>query len=137
MALRLQSQYRTEAFKAKITRMSDVDIAWFAGWLCADGCIMPASKSRKMPTIHFALTDRDILERFVEMFGGSICTFAQRKSTVRPRVYLKSAYGWSICSMKAVYLLERCMPWLSLRYSCRSYGIQTKRADLSSRCRNH
>lgn len=106
-------QYEAEELKARLAQISDVDIAWFAGWLSADGCIAYHGKENT-PQIQFKICDRDPLERFAELFGGYVGGPHSVKKHYKP------TYTWQFTGLKAAYILARCMPWLSLRYQKRA-----------------
>ena len=101
---------------AALDGLPEADIAWFAGWLSADGSIY-TTDSRARPAIRFCLTDRDPLDRFSEMFGNRVCGPFEQSSAA---FGTKPIYEWKISGSKAVAILERCMPWLSKRYAERA-----------------
>lgn len=100
-------------FAARIATIDEATIAWFTGWLCADGCILNVGKGR--PAIKFTLTDIDPLDKFAEMFGGSV-------SGPFPATGLgvKDRYEWRISGWKVAAVIGRVRPWLSHRYAERA-----------------
>ena len=107
-------QYEIKQFKIQLSKVSDCDIAWFSGWLCADGCIAKQNNNLNTCRVAFHITDRDPLERFAKLFGGKVTgPYTSRKGS-------KPMYVWATSGAKAVLLLKRCVPWLSLRYKKRA-----------------
>lgn len=99
-----------QLFATRLSRVTDTDIAWFAGWLCADGSIK-VDKVAGRPKLAFMICDRDPLDRFVRLFGNSVVgPFSPSGFGKRPR------WSWQITGRKAVLLLARCRPWMSERY---------------------
>lgn len=126
MASNYTHQQEAELFKLRLTKISECDIAWFAAWLSADGSIRFKVKrsyrneSTPFAEITFGLCDRDPLDRFVELFGGSVSEPRIQKAN---KLSSKPVYWWTLSGMKAVHLLMRCVPWLSLR--CQERAKQT------------
>jgi hypothetical protein len=89
------------AYKARIDALDETQIAWFAGWLCADGSIGIAD-SRGRPTLDFTICDRDPLEKMSELFGNSVGgPFAPSGLGTKPRLKWKIS-GWKACIILAV-----------------------------------
>jgi hypothetical protein len=96
-------------YARRLDGLEATELAWFAGWLCADGSIKNHGNGRA--SIVFQLTDRDPLERFAEMFGNEV------KGPYAPTgLGRKPRYSWSIRGHKATAIIERIRPWLSRRY---------------------
>ena len=103
------SRSQLREYEARISRIPEVDLAWFAGWLCADGSIKKADE-RNRPKLSFQICDRDPLEQMTRLFGGTVGgPFPPSGLGKLPR------YSWSISGWKAVFILRRCLPWLSER----------------------
>jgi hypothetical protein len=111
----------------RLNSISDTDIAWFGGWLSADGCIMrnPGARTRNgqprrqltVPRIRFTITDRDPLDRFAALFGNTVSgPAAPYGNTIGKQPY----YSWQITGHAAALILQRVRPWLSERYRGRA-----------------
>jgi len=99
-------------FVTKVAAVPEADVAWFSGWLCADGSIKYRDKTAG---IRFVICDKDPLERFSQLWGN--CVSPPQKPSgfgKRPR------YEWGIRGFKAKTILMRCLPWLSARYKQRA-----------------
>lgn len=64
-------------------------------------------------SIKFTLTDKDPLDRFAELFGGSV-SGPHTPSSAGWGV--KDTWYWSLSGENAIALLKRVDPWLSVRY---------------------
>jgi hypothetical protein len=104
---------RLNEFVRRLAEISDTDVAWFTGWLCADGSIRFVDKQVR-PGIKFQICDRDPLERFSELFGGKVSRGCSPSQTGWGK---KPCYYWCITGHFAVALLRRCLPWMSQRYA--------------------
>lgn len=95
-------------YELRISQISKENIAWFGGWLCADGCITQIKES---PKLKFTLCDKDPLYKFSALFGNSV------HGPFAPSGFGKlKRYEWSISGWRAVVILNRCLLWLSFRY---------------------
>lgn len=117
---------RAYQIQESIASTSDVDMAWFAAWLCADGCIGGAVtrkagyRDRYLVSLKFTLTDRDPLDRMAELFGNKVAgPYAQHEGALGT----KPLWYWGISGRKAVLLLRRADPWLSIRYRTRAHTV--------------
>lgn len=100
-------------YAARVGAIDEPTIAWFAGWLCADGSIKEHDGGR--PKISFTLTDIDPLDRFAELFGNSV------QGPIPPSgLGVKDRYHWQISGWRAAIILQRVRPWLSQRYAERA-----------------
>jgi hypothetical protein len=97
-------------FLKKLKKVSDIDMAWFAGWLCADGSIK-IDKGGGTPTIKFVITDKDPLDRIAELLGNTV--HGPMKPTGLGK---KMTYSWSIRGIKVKDIINRCYKHLSNRY---------------------
>jgi hypothetical protein len=98
---------RIAAFEVRVAAIAATDIAWFSGWLCADGSIKPGPP----PAIKFTICDRDPLERFSDLFGNRV------HGPFKPSGLGKQVrYEWKLSGAKSLVLLRRCLPHLSRRY---------------------
>lgn len=105
-----------EEYAARVAAIDEATIAWFSGWLCADGCIAEHSDGR--PTIKFTICDIDPLEKFAALFGNAVGgPWPPSGLGVKPR------YSWIISGWKAAVILERVKPWLSERYTERAERV--------------
>jgi len=110
-----KAHYDTRAqrsdYAARLSALKETDYSWFAGWLCADGCI-PKDASA---TIKFTICDKDPLEMFSNLFGNKV------SPPLKPSGLGKQVrYFWGIRGFKAAMILEKCMPWLSARYKAKA-----------------
>lgn len=110
---------KQEAYRSAVLAIPEDQIAWFSGWLCADGCITVDSTSRnKRFKLQFKICDQDPLHKFSAMFGGSV------GGPVAPTgLGKKPTYNWSVQGWRAATILERCRPWLSDRYAARADAV--------------
>ena len=92
-----------------INNLSEAQIAWFSGWLCADGSIKIEKNS--VPAIVFKLTDKDPLLKFEKMFGVSVVGPLAPSGLGK-----KECYEWKIKGLIVCDILKRCKSWLSDRY---------------------
>jgi hypothetical protein len=105
-----------DEFRKRLERLNEAEIAWFSGWLCADGSIKVVDKFGR-PAVRFQICDRDPLDRFADLFGNSVHgPFAQHAGAFGTR----PVFEWRISGLRAVILLRRCRPWLSERYAERA-----------------
>jgi len=99
-----------EQFSKLLSQVDEPTIAWFSGWLCADGCIMVTDR-RGRPRIKFTICDLDPLEKMSSIFGNKV------SKPQKPTGYGSlPRYYWQLSGVRAALLLERCLPWLSDRY---------------------
>jgi len=93
--------------------IAETDYAWFAGWLCADGCV--SWSADKAPRLKFKLTEREPLDRMVDLFGGSV-------SGPHPPTGWgkKDTFYWAIGGDRAVEVLRQCWPWMTSRYQLKA-----------------
>ena len=107
---------RRTAYAILLDKIPAADLSWFAGWLCADGCIADSGGGR--PAVKFRLTDRDPLDRFAALFGNTV-----RGPFPPIGVGRKELYTWFITGWRADMLIERLRAWLSVRYNARADAI--------------
>lgn len=101
-------------YQARLDSVSDIDMAWFGGWLSADGCIL-ASGGKGPVKIRFTICDKDPLDKFSILFGNSVSgPIAPSGLGKTPRYY------WQISGSKARLLIKKVYPWLSDRYKERA-----------------
>lgn len=103
-----------EAFALRLAAIDEPTIAWFGGWLCADGSIKAGPENGR-PCIRFVITDLDPLDKFATLFGNKV-------GGPHPPSGLgvKDRYEWQISGWRAAMILERVRPWLSTRYGERA-----------------
>ena len=106
--------------------MSDVELAWFGGWVSADGTILAEG-----PTIKFAICDRDPLQKFADLFGNHV------RGPFKPSGFGKQPrFEWSVRGRRAVWLIALIFPWLSDRYQNRAtIALEAYQAQPHSRGR--
>lgn len=103
-------------FEERLDALGETWLAWFAGWLCADGSILDVEGGR--PRIRFTITDLDPLDQFSEQLGGAV------NGPYPPSgLGVKNRYTWSISGWRAVAVLRRVRPWLSIRYGRRADAL--------------
>lgn len=101
-------------FLNKINNVSETDIAWFSGWLCADGSIK-TDKNGGAPSIRFVITDKDPLDKMAKLFGNTV------HGPMKPNgLGKKMIYQWSIRGIKVKDILNKCYKYLSERYKHRA-----------------
>lgn len=97
------------AYQRAVEAVEEPWVAWFGGWLCADGSIMAPAR------IRFTICDRDPLDEFSRVLGGTVSRPMPASGLgAQPR------YSWQISGWRAEIVLNRVKPWLSARYSARS-----------------
>lgn len=101
-------------FRSRLELLSDAQIAYFSGWLCGDGCILQ-DKASGCPRIKFTICDLDPLQKFSDWFGNKVGGPHKPSGLGK-----KQRYGWQIAGEKCRILIERCQPWLSVRYAERA-----------------
>lgn len=106
------SQEEQAEYASRVANISEADIAWFGGWLSADGSI---GSNPQRPHIRFCLTDIDPLERFSDLFGNAIYGPAKQHG-----LGTKPVYEWKLSGWRAKVVLLRVRPWLSVRYAERA-----------------
>ena len=93
-----------------------VDIAWAAGLFEGEGCIS-IKKDYKGVGLQMVGTDRDVLERMCNLFGGSIYTMSMAK---RP-AHHKQQYSWTLQKRdKVMSALEKMLPFFGQRRACKA-----------------
>ena len=102
-------------YAERIAAIPETTIAWFGGWLSADGSIK--AHSEKAPKISFIITDADPLDRMSDLFGNAVDGPRKPSANALGSKYL---YSWQISGWKAKIILDRVYPWLSLRYKERA-----------------
>lgn len=101
-----------EEFKERLAKLSEEQIAWFSGWLCADGTILKTDTG--LPRVRFNISDKDPLDKFSELLGCKV------HGPIKPSgLGKKPIWEWAVTGMKALMLLKRCEKWLSERYKMR------------------
>src|ERR1700739_1738674 len=100
--------------------MADLDWAWVAGLFEGEGCIgLQWRNGYPKPTIHIHSTDRDVLEKVVEICGGSVKGPYNNK---RPNT--KDYFTWGLFSKAgACGFLVAILPWLLSRRKARALGV--------------
>jgi hypothetical protein len=90
-------------------------ITWFAGLFEGEGTFTFVHGKPKRLAI--SMTDKDVLDRVEEYFGGSV------KSLVKRREHWKDAWIWSIYGENSVDLARKILPYLGERRArrCREY----------------
>lgn len=101
-------------YAEKVATLGEARIAWFAGWVCADGSIGDAGGGR--PRIKFTLTDFDVLERFSQMFGNK-----PSPPYANTGLGHKPIADWQISGWRCLIILKAIEPWLSERYAMRMH----------------
>jgi len=130
-----QSAAEREAYISHVSDIPEVTIAWFTGWLCADGSIMRYGGG--LPRVRFAITDSDPLEKMAGIFGGNV---SDPKEPSKHGFGVKKVYSWTISGEKAYHILRRCRPWMSERYAAKADAIfdsWTPRTDRGQKITAH
>jgi hypothetical protein len=105
---------RHVAYRKYIEELDESVVAWFGGWLSADGSIHSEQKMRR-PGISFKLCDRDPLQKFAELFGNRVGGPVPASGFGK-----RDRFEWQVSGWKAIVILERVTPWLSKRYTDRA-----------------
>ena len=106
----MSERERRKEYERRVAAIPENQIAWFSGWLCADGSITGWNGS-KHASVQFTICDRDPLVKFAELFGNTV-----HKSQPPSGFGHRPRYGWRVAGFKATVILKRCIPWLSERY---------------------
>lgn len=101
-----------ESFQRRLDAINEDHIAWFSGWMSADGSIRIENDT---VSIRFVICDKDPLVMFSELFGNAVGGPYPPSGLGK-----RDRYEWSIRGWKAARILERCLPWLSHRYADRA-----------------
>lgn len=88
-----------------------MNLAYVAGIFDGEGCVHFARnrKTAVYPCVFVVNTDRDLLESFVEQFGGDLNPLALRKEGWEP------GWEWRLSWSKAVAFLDAIHPWLKVK----------------------
>jgi len=90
-----------------MTRPSEITIAWAAGLFDGEGTIA-FYKARVHVAIH--MTDKDLLDRMQEAFGGQIYL------TTKQKEHHKTSWKWAITTTaKSIEFLDMIYPYLGVR----------------------
>ena len=93
--------------------MTDTEkLFWFIGLFEGEGSFSMTHKYAKCITI--TSTDRDVLERVYESFGGTIITPTLRREN------WKQEYVWYTNKIESSKLINKILPYLSVRRSIRA-----------------
>jgi hypothetical protein len=86
-------------------------IAWLAGILEGEASFM--IKRSRSGTIQVAMTDRDIIDRLVQVTGvGRIYSYAPAKS------HYKQTWVWLVRRQShVIFVVSAVMPWLGVRHT--------------------
>ncbi len=89
--------------------MSSDQIAWLAGIIEGEGSFLV--KGHRAATIQVVMTDRDIIDRLVEITGvGRIHGYAPAKA------HYKQAWDWRVRRRAhIIFIIDAVMPWLGQR----------------------
>ena len=96
--------------------MNDYDIVtieWVAGLFEGEGTINN-TKPNYYLMIAIQMTDKDILDRLYNKYGGSLC------SCKKQQVHHKDAWRWQLSGQKAANLLNEMLPLLGNRRTLRA-----------------
>ena len=64
----VRSSRAREKYKRLVAAVPEVKVAWFSGWLCADGCIPKDITA----VIKFTICDKDPLVEFSNLWGNNM-----------------------------------------------------------------
>lgn len=77
-----------------MSNLTPEQIGWIAGIFEGEGCIH-YTKARNAPTMTMQMTDRDVLQRFHALVGGTLYGKPCREGTEETKaVWRWNAYGW-------------------------------------------
>jgi len=119
----------------KVTRgkLSDVDLAYAAGYVDADGCIaISRSKNRYRnqlrPTHNLVVTitgiDEEITRWFEKVFGGSVHTKSTKHGASCYLPHHRVQYRWETSGIVALELLKQLTPFLRGKKDQGELGIK-------------
>jgi len=92
--------------------LSRENVIWFAGLFEGEGClsgVKPKDKRCVQWRTMLKMTDKDIIEKIVSMFGG------QMYVKVHENPKHKTSYEWQICSSKAYPIIAAIYPFMGER----------------------
>ena len=93
--------------------MKNTEAAWLAGYIDGDGCISLSHKGRKWrtPIIAIDSADKELLDRVVELLGGTVILKPKTKDRHR-QVYTWRLYG----TEKVICTLTELLPYLQCNF---------------------
>ena len=86
---------------------------WATGLFEGEGSF---TNSGKYPKLYLSMTDRDVVEKFVEIVG--VGTIKERH--LEPR---QTQYSWQITGRKIKPIVEKMLPYLGLRRAYKALNI--------------
>ena len=93
-----------------------VNVAWAAGLFEGEGCIN-LKKNWKGVSLQVNSSDKDVLQRLADIFGGSIYQTTMSK---HPSHY-KQMYNWTLQKRSLVInALEQMLPFFGERRACKA-----------------
>lgn len=93
------------------------DIAWAAGLFEGEGSITFNDQPRSMPKLALMTTDRDVVERFLDVVG---CGAIHPSSVKRNRLAgYKPAWSWTVHGLPAWAVYQQLRPYLGERRQAR------------------
>lgn len=91
-----------------------LDRRYVAGFLDGEGCIQLCGKYRVKVRLTIANTNKEIIQRLFDEFGGSIREYDDTRQYKSGR-FRKPVYYWSLYCTKAEKLLRECYPYLIVK----------------------
>jgi len=87
-----------------------MNLAYIAGFVDGEGCIGFAKcRTTIFPRVIVVNTNRDILQKLKDEFGGDIKPLSLRK------INWKQGWAWRLSWTRAVNFLDKISPWLQLK----------------------
>lgn len=102
------------------------ELAYWAGFIDGEGsiCIIKSvslpkryKNSRYQITLQASNTNREIMEKMLETFGGSLLIRDRHEKD-------KISYEWKASSLKAVWILKRLLPYFKVKKSQAELAIK-------------
>jgi len=88
--------------------MKEIDVAWFAGLMEGEGSFL--KRRRWGMVLAIVMTDRDVLERVQQLFGGHLYDLKTRQSHWKP------SYMWRLTiAAEAAHLSKLILPYMGVR----------------------
>jgi hypothetical protein len=95
---------------------TETEIAWAAGLFEGEGCISVHGRDGRYVKLTVAITDLDVLERFIAIAEPGAPIHKRRIAAVQHR----QVYQWCANGRRAIPILEMFIPWFGERRRARA-----------------
>lgn len=109
--------------------MTEAEIAWLAGLLEGEGTFTWKKQKRyQYPMVKVGSTDRDIIDRVREMWGGPVPEFHRRR-----RAHWKDQWIVARVGQPAVVVMQQVLPYMGERRAAKIQEILSRWEEHGSR----